>query len=61
MLHWLVHNECVNIAAPDRLNDGVDLTACIDFAIRAAAITVSRRGANLPGLADMTAVWGERE
>ncbi len=61
VLHWLVHNECVNVTAPDRLNDRVDLTACIDFAIRAAAITVSRRGADLPGLADINAVWGDRE
>ena len=56
VLHWLVHNQCVNAAAPDRLQEQIDLTACVDFAIRAAAITVTRRGANLPTLSDLKAM-----
>lgn len=53
VLHWLVQGGHVNTEARNRLNEKLDLGACVDFAIRAAAVTVSRRGANLPRLAEI--------
>lgn len=53
LLHWLVDNTCVDTTAPGRLRERLDLSECVDFAIRAAAVTVSRRGADLPKLTEI--------
>lgn len=54
VLHWLQQHECANTNSLGRLNEEIELEDCVDFAVRAAAVTVSRRGANLPRLADIT-------
>lgn len=54
-LHYLKAHG--HIAGNSLVGDGVDLQSMVDFAATAAAITCSRRGADLPGLADvMTAL-----
>lgn len=57
-LHYL--NACGHIV-DNTLNAGdVELQALVDFAATAAAITCSRRGADLPSLADVEAALASR-
>ncbi len=51
ILHWLADKN--HIGASAEIEGTVDLQASLEFATRAAAITVSRRGADLPTLADL--------
>ena len=53
LIHWLVMPE----AGPAAVAEGLDSSALKDmlsFAARAAAVTCSRRGADLPRLAELT-------
>jgi len=52
ILHWLGDQKHIGVSA--EIEGTVDLQASLEFATRAAAITVSRRGADLPHLADLT-------
>jgi len=52
ILHWLVDNNHVGEDAS--IAGRVDLKASLSFATKAAAITCSRRGADLPMLADLS-------
>ncbi len=52
LLHWLVKEG--HVGDGSTLNGAVDLQASIELAAKAAAITCSRRGADLPTLADLT-------
>ena len=51
ILHWLATENHLNAGAS--IEGRVDLQASLAFATRAAAITCTRRGADLPGLADL--------
>jgi len=51
-LHWLVENAHIDDA--NSLVGAVDLSASMRFAIRAAAITCTRSGADLPRLSELT-------
>lgn len=50
-LHWLAADGALDAEAASR----ADLVAMLDFAVRAAALTCTRRGADLPTLADIAA------
>ncbi len=52
VLHWLADNKHVGTGAS--IEGRVDLAASLAFAIKAAAVTCTRRGADLPRLADIT-------
>jgi len=52
MLHWLAVSNCLEGATID--TDGVDLSACLHFAVSAASMTCSRAGADLPRLEDLS-------
>lgn len=51
VLHWMQREGHLNGSA--ELAGGVDLAASMDFAIKAAAITCTRSGANLPYLHEL--------
>lgn len=51
ILHWLANEKHIGSSA--NLEGRVDLQASLAFATRAAAITCTRRGADLPTLADL--------
>lgn len=51
ILHWLGDQK--HIGTGSEIEGRVDLQGSLEFATRAAAITVSRRGADLPTLADL--------
>lgn len=57
ILHWLSVNQHFGPINNGRttLSGSVDLPACVQFALQAAAITCTRRGADLPTLADVEA------
>ncbi len=52
VLHWLVTNQHIGTGDGGKpvLSGKLDLEACVAFALQAAAITCSRRGADLPSL-----------
>ena len=52
VLHWLVAHNHVDQSS--KLQGDIDARGALDFALRAAAITCSRFGADLPSLADIT-------
>jgi len=52
ILHWLTHHG--HIQQSNKLVGAVDLKASMDFAIRAAAITCTRSGADLPYLVELS-------
>ncbi len=54
-LHWLVSNHHIGALDHGRtqLTGELDLAACVSFAIKAAAVTCTRRGADLPRLNDI--------
>ena len=54
ILHWIASEN--HIDASGSLSGEVDLKASLNFAIKAAGITCTRRGADLPTLSDVTAV-----
>ena len=58
VLHWLVtHNHVGDINdGRTKLSGSLDLEACVKFALQAAAITCTRRGADLPSLKDIEAI-----
>jgi len=58
VLHWLVTHKHVGEIKNGRtqLNGELDLKACVQFALQAAAITCTRRGADLPTLKDIEAL-----
>lgn len=51
ILHWLAHKK--HIGASANIEGRVDLQASLAFAARAAAITCTRHGADLPTLSDL--------
>ena len=51
LLHWLAVSNCLEGATIN--TDGVDLSACLHFAVSAASVTCSRAGADLPHLEDL--------
>ncbi|MBX2823542.1 MAG: carbohydrate kinase [Gammaproteobacteria bacterium] len=53
-LHWLAAHNHIGDSA--ELNGEVDLSGCIQFAIKAAAITCTRKGADLPYLYELPAI-----
>lgn len=55
VLHWLVTHNHVGAVENGRttLSGSLDLNACVQFALQAAAITCTRRGADLPSLKDV--------
>ncbi|MEM7258903.1 MAG: carbohydrate kinase [Pseudomonadota bacterium] len=58
VLHWLVAENHLLEAADDAgnlLQGTVDLSACMTFAVKAAAVTCTRSGADLPTLAEVQA------
>jgi len=58
VLHWLVTHNHVGAVENGRakLAGSLDLNACIQFALQAAAITCTRRGADLPSLNDIESI-----
>lgn len=58
VLHWLVTHNHVGAVENGRakLSGSLDLTGCVQFALQAAAITCTRRGADLPSLRDIEAI-----
>lgn len=52
ILHWLADQH--HIGSTAKLEGSVDLKASLEFATKAAAITCTRRGADLPTLADLS-------
>ena len=52
VLHWMSTEN--HIGANGELTGSVDIQASLEFALRAAAITCSRFGADLPSLADLS-------
>lgn len=52
LLTWLAEHDALRPDAPGQL-DAPALTAALDFAMRAAAITCARRGADLPRRAEL--------
>jgi len=52
ILHWMASNT--HITANGDLGGTVDIQASLEFALRAAAVTCSRFGADLPTLADLS-------
>lgn len=56
VLHWLVANQHVEMKnGKATLSGEFNLEACVQFALQAAAITCTRRGADLPTLKDVEA------
>jgi len=57
VMHWLAQNRHVDLSGNSKatLTGNFDLEACVRFALSAAAITCSRRGADLPSLSDVEA------
>jgi fructokinase len=53
LLTWLAENQCLRIEDLAAL-DMRRLTAAVEFAVRAAAITCTRRGADMPRRAELT-------
>jgi len=55
ILHWLGVNDHVGPIVNGRatLSGSLDLSECVQFALQAAAITCTRRGADLPTLAEV--------
>lgn len=53
LLTWLAENQCLRIEELAAL-DMRRLTAAVEFAVRAAAITCTRRGADMPRRAELT-------
>jgi len=51
MLHWMAAEN--HIGDGVTLNGTIDLDACMEFAINAAAITCTRKGADLPYLSEL--------
>lgn len=51
ILHWLADQQ--HIGSSSSIEGSVDLQASLDFAAKAAAVTCTRRGADLPRLADL--------
>lgn len=52
ILHWLASRQHIGSSAS--IEGRVDLQASLEFAARAAAVTCTRRGADLPTLADLS-------
>ncbi len=60
ILHWLAVNQHVGPVENGRtvLSGSLNLSGCVQFALQAAAITCTRRGADLPTLADVETALG---
>jgi len=61
ILHWLTSNQHVgeNVNGRTTLSGSLNLSDCVQFALQAAAITCTRRGADLPTLADVESALSE--
>ncbi len=55
VLHWLVTHQHIEMSheSKARLGGQLDLNGCLHFALTAASITCTRRGADLPSLQDI--------